>query len=203
MVWDYEACYLKYIQASDYLTRLLGISQLDMDLDRKVLLPYQTQIIDYLNTRLIKLGTTEIKALINEVFDVFSWGADLICSEATIELGRQVGIGTEDENYDQDRFVFSWADLMSTLRLRLKLQYAELFADDSSGDCDNCCCCHSKGQTVEDYESWVSGVYPNDETYDRTNYDRVNTSWKVSRDRYCECYRHSSQSSDGQGNGNE
>ena len=204
MVWDYEACYLKYIQAADYLTRSLGISQLDLDLDRKVLLPYQTQILDYLNTRLIKLGTSDIKAKIEEIFNTFSWGADLICSEAAIELGRQVGIGTEDEPYDQDRFVFSWADLMSTLRLRLKLQYAYLFADDGSGSSDdNCCSCCGHGQTTLDYESWQSGVYPSDETYDRTNYDRVNSAWKVSRDNYCECYRHSSQSSGGNGNGNE
>ena len=204
MVWDSEECYLKYVQASDYLIRTLGISQLDLDLDRKVLLPYQTQIIDYLNTRLIKLGTDDIKAKLNEVYDIFSWGADLICSEAAIELGRQIGIGTEDEQYDQDRFVFSWADFMSTLRLRLKLQYSYLFASDDSGLDDNCCgCCGGAGQIVSDYESWQSGVYPEDETYDRTNYGRVNTAWKVSRDRYCECYRHSSQSSNGSGNGNE
>ena len=202
MLWDSDECYLKFVQVSDFLKGMLGISQLDIDLDRKVLLPYQTQIIDYLNMRLIKLGTENIKARIDEVFDAFSWGADLICSEAAIELGRQVGIGTENEQYDQDRFVFSWADLMSTLRLRLKLQYAYLFASDDSGLDDNCCCCHSAGETVADYESWQSGVNPNDEVYDRTNYDRVNSSWKVSKDRYCECYRHSSQSSNGT-NGNE
>jgi hypothetical protein len=202
MLWDTEECYLKYVQVSDFLKGILGISQLDIDLDRKVLLPYQTQIIDYLNTRLIKLGTDDIKAKLNEVFDIFSWGADLICSEAAIELGRQIGIGTENELYDQDRFVFSWTDLMSTLRLRLKLQYAYLFASEDSGLDDNCCCCHTAGETTADYESWQSGVNPNDEVYDRTNYDRVNSSWKVSKDRYCECYRHSSQSSNGT-NGNE
>lgn len=203
MVWDYEDCYIKYLQVSDYLKGALGISQLDLDLDRKVLLPYQTQIIDYLNIRLIKLGSDDIKAKIEEIFDAFSWGADLICSEAALELARQVGIGIEDELYDQDRFVFSWSDLMSTLRLRLKLQYAYLFADsDSDDDCCSCCGC-GKGQTTEDYESWQSGVYPEDESYDRTNAERVNTAWTIVKDEgYCECYRHSSQSSDGS-NGNQ
>lgn len=202
MVWEYEECYIKYLQASDYLKGLLGISQLDLDLDRKVLLPYQTQILDYLNTRLIKLGSDEIKAKINEILDVFSWGADLICSEAALELARQVGIGIEDERYDQDRFVFSWADFMSTLRMRLRLQYSYLFAEDS-GDGDCCGCCGKPGQTVENYESWTSGVYPEDEEYDRTNVGRVNTVWTVLKDDdYCECHRHTSQSSDSS-NGNE
>ena len=182
---------------------MLGIPQIDCDLIRACYLPYQTQIIDYLNTRLIKLGTDDIKTLVQEVFDTFDWGAELICSEAALELAREVGIGSEDPEYDQNKFVFSWADLMSTLRLRLKLQYGYLFAD-STEECENCCCCGTPGQTIYDYESWQSGVYPNDEVYDRTNYDRVNTSWKVSRTRYCECNRHSSQSSNSsQGSGNE
>ena len=74
MVWDSEECYLKFIQVSDFFKGMLGISQLDIDLDRKVLLPYQTQILDYLNTRLIKLGTDNIKAKIVEIFDIFDWG---------------------------------------------------------------------------------------------------------------------------------
>jgi len=194
MIWNYDDCYLKYVQVSDFLKGMLEISTLDLDLERKVLLPYQTQIIDYLNTRLIKLGSDDIKAKLNEIFDIFDWGANLICTKSALELGETIGVEVNSEEYDQDRFVFSWADLMSTLRLRLKLQYAYLFADSSSDD-DNCCSCCSKGETVSDYESWTSGVYPEDETYDRTNYDRVNTAWKVSRNRYCECYRHSSQSS--------
>ena len=201
MVWDYEDCYIKYLQASDYLKGQLGISQLDLDSDRKVLLPYQTQILEYLNTRLIKLGSDDIKTKINEIFDSFSWGADLICSEAALELAREVGIGVGDELYDQDRFVFSWADLMSTLRMRLKQQYSYLFSD-SDGDDDCCGCCAGKGQTTEDYESWQSGVYPEDETYDRANIGRVSTAWSVSKNRYCECYRKNSQSSDSN-NGNQ
>lgn len=202
MVWDLDECYIKYQQVSDYLKNALGISQLDLDLERKVLLPYQTQIIEYLNKRLIALGSDNIKVKVQEIFDIFSWGADLICSKGAVELAWQVGIGTESENYDQDRFVFSWADLMSTLRLRLKLQYAYLFAQDTA-ECEDCCCCGKPGDTTADYESWTSGVYPEDEVYDRTNYGRVTTAWEVSKDRYCECYRHSSQSSNETGNGNE
>ena len=142
-----------------------------------------------------------VSKLREDIFDAFSWGADLICSEAALELARQVGIGIEDNLYDQDRFVFSWADLMSTLRLRLKLQYSYLFADEI-GD-DDCCSCCGKGQTVEDFESWNSGVYPEDEVYNRANIGRVNTNWTVAKnDGYCECQRRNSQSSNGS-NGNE
>lgn len=203
MVWNYDECYIKYQQVSKYLCDMLGISQLDCDLNHACYLPYQTQIIDYLNTRLITLGTDDIKARIQEVFDVFDWGADLICSQAALELAREVGVGSEDPEYDQEKFVFAWADLMSTLGLRLRLQYSYLFAENAE-ECENCCCCGGKGQGIEDYESWQSGVYPNDEVYDRANYDRVHTSWKVSRNRYCECYRHNSQSSNSsEGSGNE
>ena len=154
-------------------------------------------------SRLITLGTDDIKARIQEIFDIFDWGADLICSQAALELAREVGVGSEDPEYDQEKFVFAWADLMSTLGLRLRLQYSYLFAENAE-ECENCCCCGGKGQGIEDYESWQSGVYPNDEVYDRANYDRVHTSWKVSRNRYCECYRHNSQSSNSsEGSGNE
>lgn len=195
MVWNNDECYVKFLQVSDFLKGLLGITKLDCDLSRPVLLPYQTQIIEYLNTRLIVLGTNDIKTLIQEILDIFGWGADLICTKSALELAREIGIGSEDEEYDQDRFVFSWADFMSTLRMRLLLQYGYLFESDDDGECENCCCGHSAGDTTEDYESWVSNVYPNDEVYDRTNYDRVNTTWKISKNRYCECYRHESQSS--------
>ena len=89
--------------------------------------------------------------------------------------------------FDQEYFVFCWADFMSTLRLRLKFQYGYLFAQEPDGEC---CVCGARGQTETDYESWESGVYPEDECYDRTNYYRSNTAWGTEKDRFCECYRH-------------
>ena len=86
-----------------------------------------------------------------------------------------------------DRFIFCWSDFMSTLCLRLKFQYAFLFAQEPDGEC---CKCGAHGQTETDYESWESGVYPEDECYDRTNYYRSNTAWGLQKDRFCDCYQH-------------
>ena len=77
MVWDYDECYIKYQQVSKFLCDMLGISQLDCDLIHACYLPYYTQIIDFLNTRLIQLGTDDIKARVQEVFDIADWGATL------------------------------------------------------------------------------------------------------------------------------
>ena len=77
---------------------------------------------------------------------------------------------------------------MSTLCLRLRFQYAYLFAQEPDGEC---CVCGARGQTETDYESWESGVYPEDECYDRSNYFRSTSAWGLEKDRFCECYRHS------------
>lgn len=104
----------------------------------------------------------------------------------TLELAEEVGIDYESDLYIQDRFVFSWADLLGTLCLRLKFQYAHLFKQEVD---DTCGCNCGRGQTEEDYESWVSGVYPEDYEYDRTNYYRTNTNWGTTEDRICDCYK--------------
>lgn len=185
MYWDKEDCYPVFVEARDFLLRKLGIPQLDFS-RREVLIPYFTAILKYLNKRLILLGTDDIKSLVQEVFDTFDYGADLICDKHVLDLTVEVGIPTDDINYDQDRFVFSWTDFMTSLCMRLKFQYAYLFTQDYDGDC---CKCGAKGQTWKDYESWMSGVYPEDEEYDRCNYTRTNSAWSTSRSSYCECQR--------------
>ncbi len=98
-----------------------------------------------------------------------------------------ISTGEAEIEFDQEYFVFCWADFMSTLRLRLKFQYSYLFAQEPDGEC---CVCGARGQTETDYESWESGVYPEDECYDRTNYTRSNSAWGLEKDRFCECYKH-------------
>lgn len=97
--------------------------------------------------------------------------------------------GWYDIEYDQDRFIFCWTNLLTALYVRLKFQYAYLFVDEYDGEC---CKCGAKGQTEYDYETWTSGVYPEDEMYDRSLYYRTNTAWGVTRvikDVDCGCYR--------------
>lgn len=64
--------------------------------------------------------------------------------------------------YEQDRFVFCWTNVMSCLQTRLKIQYASLLEEPVSTDC-YCCC--GTGESWKDWESYSSGVYPEDEEY--------------------------------------
>lgn len=186
MTWDIETCYYEYQEATSYLLKSLGITQLDHVKNREVLYPYYTQIIKYLNRELMCNTEDNIKAKVQKIIDLMDAGSEKICTTKARELGEEVGIEVTSEHYDQDRFVFSWADLMGTLGLRLKFQYAYLWKQEYD---DSCGCTCGKGQTEEDYESWVSGVYPEDYEHDRTNYYRTNTNWGTSEDRICDCYK--------------
>lgn len=217
MVWD-DSYYLKHEQAETYLKQILGLTQLDYWKERQVLIPYFYYIINYLDQQLTDLGTEDIKELVEEVFRIFEWGGDLIIDHKACLLAykigcinlNELGIGPSDpEKYSDDLlpkdwasieidgeseiafnrtyFVFCWSNLMSTLCLRLKFQYGYLFAQEPDGEC---CVCGARGQTETDYESWESGVYPEDECYDRSNYFRSNTAWGLEKDRFCECYKH-------------
>lgn len=189
MTWNNQECYTLFTQYVEYLKNSLGISQVDFYMVRPELLPYYTQITKYLNERLIILGTDDIKSKIIEILDIFDHGAELICNGGTLDLAREVEIPSGDPEYMCCRFVFSWTNALSTLCLRLKFQYAYLFEPEYD---PFCCRCGAIGETYEDYESWTSGVFPNDEAFDRANYYRTNSSWSVRKNRYCECYRHSS-----------
>jgi hypothetical protein len=207
MTWDITQCNIIFTQVLSYLKSTLCLLQLDIynlsdeeNIDNvtlsndetprsALLLPYHTVILEYINQKLIELGTDEIKPKIQKILDIFDWGADLICTTRAKELADCIGIDTESENYDQDRFIFSWTNLMTSLCLRLKLQYLYLFEQTVSTDC--CSCDKAKGQTQEDYESWSSGVYPSDEVYDRTNYARTGSAWGLTTEPgKCECNRH-------------
>lgn len=186
MEWDNQKCYVLYTQYCEYLKNSLGISQVDFYTNRSELLPYYTAIVSYLNQRLIILASDDIKVKVCEILDIFDHGAELICNKGVLDLAKEVGIPSADKEYNCCRFVFSWTNALTSLCMRLKFQYAYLFEPEYDG---TCCTCGAPGETTADYESWVSGVYPNDEEYDRTNYYRVNSSWKVNTTRYCECYR--------------
>jgi hypothetical protein len=224
MIWS-DSYYYRHEQAETYIKQILGLTQLDYWKERQVLIPYYYYIIQYLNTKLTDLGTTDIKELVEEVLKIFEWGGDLIIAHKSTLLAEKLGyyndiygnyvpdierpsqeVDNDDEilpdveyidldtgqsaiemEFDMEYFLFCWGDFMSTLVLRLKLQYGYLFNQEEDGEC---CVCGARGQTETDYESWESGIYPEDECYDRSNYYRSNTAWGLQKDRYCECYKH-------------
>lgn len=188
MKWEEESGYVLYKEATEYTKSVLGISTLDI-YPRQEFTPYYFYILSYLNTNLINLGTSDLKLLIEKVYEIFDYGVTKIIDHEVPELAEECGIQDlpgDSLLYDQDYFIFSWSDLLGCLCLRLKFQYAYLFAQEP----EECCKCGAHGQTESDYESWESGVYPEDECYDRANYVRSNTAWGLNKARFCECYKH-------------
>ena len=219
MFWD-SSYYIKYKQASSYLKSVLGLPMLDNYKGRTEFTPYYYYIISYLNSKLIETGTEDIKLLVDKIFEVYEYGVDMLIAGKMRDLAFEAGMLTtidgdyipgkevEDDEilpdvdyldietgdvadeiyYNQEFFIFCWSDFMSTLIMRLRFQYAYLFAQEPDGEC---CVCGARGQTESDYESWQSGVYPEDECYDRSNYYRSNKAWGTNKARFCECYKHS------------
>ena len=171
MIWNIEEGYLKYKASLDNLKQRLGIGAVDYEV-RPELAPYITEILGYLDMRLIQLGDdAEIIDKLNEIFDIFSYGADLIVGLEANTLAEEIGIDISEENsehedyipYYSDRFIFAWTNVLSCLVTRLKLTYAGLLTETVSQGCP--CCCGSEGETWKDWESWSSGIYPEDEEY--------------------------------------
>ena len=171
MIWDAEDGYMRYKISLDNLKTRLKIGAVDYEV-RPELAPYITEILGYLDKRLIALGDdAEIIDKLNEIFDIFSYGADLIVGLESNILAEEVGMDTsennsEDENYIpyySDRFIFSWTNILSCLVTRLKLTYASLLTETVSQGYP--CCCGSEGETWKNWESWSSGIYPEDEEY--------------------------------------
>ena len=170
MEWNERECRVLYAEALEYLKNSLGITQLDADLSHTCLLPYQVVIIKYLNRELIQLGTDSIKAKIERVLEIFKEGECRIVEDMEPrKFAEEIRCDIESENFHCCRFVFAWTNLLTALCIRLKFQYAYLFSQEYDG---KCCKCGTRGQTTKDYESWVSNVFPEDELFDRSNYER-------------------------------
>lgn len=190
MKWNDERGYLTYSSVLKSLKSILGIAQIDFIL-RCELAPYITKILQYINSRLILLGEdVDIKTCINEVFEIYDVGSDKIVTGATKELAFEIGIDTNEDvcpsneeiPYNQDRFVFSWTNILTALVVRLKFQYSSLLVQPIDTDCPCDECGNSKGQTVADFESWKSGVFPEDESYSWYNFSDDGTKWRVTND---------------------
>lgn len=189
MKWNDKTGYIKYKVALQNIKSYLGISEIDYFM-RCELAPYITYILEYISNRLVLLpDDSDIKTYIQEIFDIREEGETKIVYGAVEELRSEVGIDPGEIYVDgceipyvEDRFIYSWSNIMTALLVRIKFQYAGLLAQSSSNDCPCGDSCYP-GQTTKDYESWTSGVYPEDEEYSYYNYkDASDTSWRAGND---------------------
>lgn len=189
MKWNDKTGYITYKVALQNIKSYLGISEIDYFM-RCELAPYITYILDYISKRLVLLSEDSgIKEYIQEVFTIREEGESKIIYGAVDELRNEVGIDNgeiyvEDSEipYVEDRFIYSWSNIMTALLVRIKFQYAGLLAQDPNNDCPCGDTCYP-GQTIKDFESWTSGVYPEDEEYSYYNYkDVTSTDWRVNND---------------------
>lgn len=191
MKWNDESGFLMFQTSVISIKSSLGITDLVLT-DRSELAPYYTSILKFINDKLILLGNVSKSEKIKEVFNIFNYGAEKIISNATLDLAWDLGIETTDYYkegtdipYNQEYLVFSWSNLMTELCTILRLYYP-LQVQGDSVEC-NCTC--SPGITVEDMESWGSGVYPEDCTY--IGQSSTSNYWRSSADitECTKCYR--------------
>ena len=194
MIWNSETGYLEYKVALDSLMSRLGIGITDF-IVRPELSPYLTRILIYLNQQLVLLGDdAEMSEKLQKMFDIFDHGAELIIADSARNLAEEIGqldesdeivenTGEEEEEneyyvpYDQDRFIFSWTNVLSSLITRLKIQYANLLVDEVSTQGCGCCC--AKGESYKDWESYRSGVWSDEEEYNSYDLGNSTSTWRV------------------------
>lgn len=172
MIWDNTKGYQEYRESLEYIKNSLGlVSDDSWFLINQELAPYITNILKWISGKLIELGeNTDIKEKLGLIFDLFEDGSEKIIALEGKFLAEEIGIETEklsldDSNYltyEQDRFIFSWTNILSSLVEHLKLQYASVLQDSMIQGCP--CSC-GRGETIKDWESYTSGVYPEDEEY--------------------------------------
>lgn len=187
MRWNKVQGKLRFETASTNLKTYLEINIFDFfDLTNETLIPYLTLIMELLNKKIIQKGGMDAPLLtrIDEVYKLFDYGTKKILADATLDLVSDLEISTKHEivpdyiPYNQEIFILVWTNFLSGLCVRLKFQYANLFKQAYKEHEElmyqpKC----SRGQTEHDFESWRSDIYPDDEVYDRTNWERVDDAW--------------------------
>lgn len=180
MIWKSEEGFKDYSISLSSLKKSLGIEKVDYEV-RPELAPYLVYIVKHLNNLLIDAGESAgIVDKLRVIFDEHERGADMIVGLKGMKLAKEIGIETDNTwgsvndffvPYEEDRFVFCWSNVMSSLITRLRLQYASLLVEPITQGC-GCCC--GKGETQKDWEKYTSGVWPEEEDY--SNYDYGTTS---------------------------
>lgn len=169
MIWDKEKGFVEFKTAYRSFRNSLGLSEVDYR-SRLELAPYITRIFQFLNKEMVLLGDkATIKDKLEKIFKIFEEGSDKIVDEKALDMAKDLELTDKTVNdevkYVQDRFVFCWTNIMSTLCERLRIQYFDLLHPRPS---DGECPCHcGKGQTQKDWEKWTSGIWPEDEEANR------------------------------------
>lgn len=187
MKWNPTDGYVQYSEATYSIKKRLGLGILDHEV-RPELAPYVTQTYKYLVENLVELGEdADMLEKLKKIFDIFSMGSDLIVANRALDLGKLINLSVTDEPgdevlYNQERFIFSWSNVMSCLVTRLKIIYANLLEDPVLQGCP--CLC-GRGETFKDWEKYTSGVYQDDEEYSNYKYNTTST-WRPNS-KYPEC----------------
>ena len=186
MKWNDRNGYIIYKTSLQSIESMLGISQIDYSF-RCELVPYITYILNYISNRLILIPEdSDILVYINEFLDIKNHGEEKILFQAVDELRLELNIDNGEiyvDNseipYNEDRFIYSWSNVVTAIWVRLKFQYQHLLTQQVETDCPcgNEC---TPGQTFKDFESWSSKVYPEDEEFSHFNYNgKTSTDWRV------------------------
>lgn len=189
MKWNDRNGYITYKQSLQNINSFLGIAKIDYSL-RCELAPYITYILKYISDRLTLVPeNSDLKTYIQEFFDIRDHGESKIISYAVDELRCELGIDNgeiyvegSEIPYNEDRFIYAWSNVMTAILVRILFQYQNLLSQAKTDECpcNNGC---GKGQTTADYESWSSGVYPEDESYSYYNFkDATSTEWRTDND---------------------
>ena len=180
--------YVEYNTVLDSLMSRLGIRTVDWLYGLEIEIPDEyayeinnmvLSIMKYLNGELVCLGSdAEIKDKLDKTFEISSYGAEKIVIGDTLGLYREVVLGMVPNDEEPTcetlcRFSYLWGDFFGSLCTRLRIQYASLLVDEITQGCP--CCC-PPGENYKTWESYVSGVNPNDEDYGDTGLESGNTN---------------------------
>lgn len=186
MKWNRMRGKVRYDSALTNLKTLLELKLVDFwDFKDERLIPYLTVIMEWIDKKLFQIGGTDTELLrrLKEVYRLFDYGNNKIMKNSVMDLVYEMEISTKEGitpdyvPFNKDYFIFTWTNFLSSLCIRIKFQYISLFqnSDPNYGN-DNLCRC-PRNQDFHDWESWRSDVYPDDEDYDRTNWNKTNDAW--------------------------
>lgn len=163
MIWNASEGYLEYKSSLKLIQNSLCLGDTVDYIVRPELAPYITNIMKYISRELLLIS--DVRESVQRIFDIETEGADMIVEGNALELSEKIGglqdIDETDElKYDQELFIFSWSNILSSLSTRLKIMNASWLNKPIDAGCP-CQCTH--GETQLDWDNYMSGVWPNDE----------------------------------------
>lgn len=200
MKWNKLNGKVRFKEAESMLKHYLEINNYDFfDINNELLLPYLTVIMEHLNKKIALAGGDDLSITdrVRLIYKIFDYGTKKILTKSTLGLVYELEISTKEDAspdniaYDQDLFIFVWSNFLSSLCIRLKFLYSVAFQNERLEKEEELRQVkYPKGDTWEDYESWRTDIYPEDEEYDRTNWMRTTDAWGGhTRHSFCRNYR--------------